>query len=79
MTFGPQKNPFMMIYHRLKCFYTKIIVYLNRALKIQESFLILLISAVIRKQRKLHDKKVTQYFRSQKVLIKFEKLKSLMV
>ena len=61
-----------MMYHRAKRFYTKIFVYFKRAFKIQESFLILLISAVIWNQRKLHEKKVAQYFRSQKVLIKID-------
>ena len=70
--FGQQKNLFMMIYHRVKRFYTEIFLYFKRALKIQENFLILLITTVISKKRKLHEKKVAQYFRSQKVLIKIE-------
>ena len=64
------------IFGRVKRFYTKIFVYFKRTLNVWESFLILVISAVICKQRKLHEKEVTQHFRNQKyykIIIQFRK------
>ena len=68
MSFTPQTTHFgflVMVYDRVKRFYTKIFTYIKITLNVQErpvrvDFLILLISAVICKQRKLYEKEVTQ-------------------